>query len=795
MTRSLFLFIIATLPLLVSAQMNEKSGAENQRSDTLDVLDYKIGLDFSDFASQTITGSCRVKFESKMNNINAISLDLLQFTIDSVRSAGNPVTFQYNDTLLRIDLLSTMSQGDIDSVTIYYNGQPQMDPSGFGGFYFQGDYAYNLGVGFLAKPHNYGRTWHPCFDNFVERATYDITVVSPSDKFAYSNGYIAEEFVDGGGMNVRRWILGESIPTYLACVGVAPYTHVDQTYVSSLTNTQTPVMLIAAPQDTTNFKASFVNLFGAMDAFESNYGPYEWNKIAFALVPFNGGAMEHATCIMYPAVTANGNLQYETLMAHELSHHWWGNLVTCMTSGDMWINEGIASYSESIFLEHVYDYGRYIEELKGVHRGVIQSAHISDGEFYALSGVPHSATYGDHSYQKGATMMHNMRTYMGDQDFFDGLKYIQTNFAFDNIDATGFKNALEASSGQDLDPFFDGYVFNPGFNGYELDSFDIQAVGSDYEVTVYVEQKLFQAPDYFDNIPLEVTFTGDDWQTVTTDFIMNGQTGTATITIPFAPEMVGLNQNDKLLNAVTGESIVIKETGMESLTYPYFFLDVTSEDDSTLFRVDHHRVSPDPINSAFIGNQFVISTERFWKVDGIWSDSFETEARFTYDARQNSSGYLDTALMTSHNGVAFHEDSLVLLWRPNQSVRWEEYPFYERNPFSGDTDGYGRLEATTLLKGEYAFGFRKSVANTNESVSKQFKLYPNPTSNDLTIDLLSASGAINVKIYDNSGNHQFSRDYSGNKVVLPTSNLRKGVYHVIIAVDDKTIGVQQFIKQ
>ena len=596
-------------------------------------------------------------------------------------------------------------------------------------------------------------------------------------------------------MNVRRWILEESIPTYLACVGVAPYTHVDQTYVSTLTSTQTPVMLIAMPQDTTDFKSSFANLFGAMDAFESNYGPYEWNKIAFALVPFNSGAMEHATCIMYPASTANGNLQYETLMAHELSHHWWGNLVTCMTAGDMWINEGIATYSESIFLEHVYDYERYIKELKGIHRDVIQTAHISDGEFYALSGVPHTATYGDHSYQKGATMMHNLRTYMGEQAFFDGLKYIQTNFAFDNIDAVGFKNALETSSGQDLDPFFDGYVLNPGFNGYELDSFDIETVGADYQVTVYVEQKLFEAPGFFDNIPLEITFTGADWQKSTQEFIMSGQTGSATFTIPFNPEMVVLNENDKLLNAVTGETIVINETGMENLNYPYFFLDVASEDDSTLFRVDHHRVAPDPIVSAYIGHQFVISTERFWKIDGIWSESFETGARFTYDARQNSSGYLDTALMTGHDGVAFHEDSVVLLWRPNQSVRWEEYPFYERNTFSGQTDGYGRLEATTLLKGEYAFGFRKNVANTTEQISKQFKLYPNPTSGNLSIELLTNSGEINVKVYDNAGSHKFSLNSTGDQIDLPTKQLKKGVYHAVITLNGLMIGTQQFIKQ
>ena len=767
----------------------------NLRSDTIDVLDYKLELDVIDFAGEMITANCRVKFEAKLNNVSSISLDLLTFDIDSVRSGGNTVNFNYNDTLLVVELLSILNQSEIDSVTVYYSGQPPLDPSGFGGFYFQGEYAYNLGVGFLADPHNYGRTWHPCFDNFVERATYDITIISPSDKFAYSNGFIQNEFVDGNGRNVRRWIMQESIPTYLACVSVAPYTHVDQTFVSSLTNNQTPVMLIAKPQDTTNLKASFVNLFGAIDAFESNYGPHVWNKVGFVLVPFSGGAMEHATCITYPRFAANGNLQFETLMAHELAHSWWGNLVTCETAGDMWINEGIASYSESIFLEHVYGYDRYIKELKGVHRDIVQTAHLSDGAFYALSGVPQTVTYGKHTYQKGATMMHNLRTYMGDQAFFEGLKYIQTNFAFDNINAVGFKDALEASSGQDLDPFFDGFVMNPGFNGYEIDSFSVEPIGSQFEVTVHVQQKLFQAPDYFDNIPLEVTFTGMNWEQNTQSFYMNGQTANETFTVDFNPEMVVLNQNDKLLNAVTGEQIVIREPGMESLNYPYFFLDVSVEDDSTLFRADHYRLSPDPIVIPYISNQFVISTERFWKIDGVWSSSFEADARFTYDARETNVGYLDTALMTDQNGVAFHEDSVVLLWRPNQAVRWEEYPFYERNTFSNVTDGYGRIETTTLLKGEYTFGFRKNIASVSSESQDQFKLYPNPSKHKLTIETGKSNGEIEVTIYDAAGALRFSAREQGNEITFSTKELAAGTYHALITVDGQKLGTQQFIKQ
>ena len=78
------------------------------------------------------------------------------------------------------------------------------------------------------------------------------------------------------------------------------------------------------------------------------------NKVGFSLVPFNGGAMEHATNIAYPISAANGGLGSEGLMSHELAHMWWGDNITCQTDGDMWINEGWASFSVYLFFEEVY---------------------------------------------------------------------------------------------------------------------------------------------------------------------------------------------------------------------------------------------------------------------------------------------------------------------------------------------------------------------------------------------------------------------------------------------------------
>lgn len=784
--------VLCPLPNLLGQNVSE---INNLRSDTLDVIDYHINMDFTNSSNSQISASCKVNFKSKMDGIGGISLDLLQLTVDSVQTSGNDLNYTYNDTLLRIDFVQPLNTGDLDSVTVYYQGSPQTDAAGFGGFYFQGVYTYNIGVGFDASPHNYGRVWHPCFDNFVERATYDIEVKSPPGSTSFSNGTIFNDSTTPNNENVRHWKIENEIPSYLACVGVAPYTQVDQMYTSSLSNNQIPVVLAALPQDTTNLKNSFEHLFDAMDIYESSYGPYQWSKIGYTLVPFNGGAMEHATCIMYPSLTVDGSLQYETLMAHELSHHWWGDLVTCKTAGDMWINEGIAAYSESLFLDHVYGYDEYINNLKNTHEQVLQSTAFKDGGFFPISGVPENVTYGSTTYDKGATMMHNMRTYMGDTDFFSGLKAIQDHYAFQNIDATEFRDALTTYTGFDATEFFKDYIFNPGFDGFEIDSFVVVPQGGQYDVKVYVQQKLFEAPDLFENVPMQVTFVDSDWSSSSVVETLSGEHSSFTVNLPFDPKMVYLNKDSQLLNAVTEVDLTVASTGFQQLHYANFRMNVTKEEDSSFLRVEHFRVAPDAIQDPVTGYQFVISPDRYWKVDGILSSSFESKARIEYNSKNSAAGNLDNGLMIDHGGIAFNEDSLVLLWRPNQKEDWREYEYYNLKTFSNKTDGYGFVNLTKLAKGEYALAFRRSTLNTmDEEWVKKVKIYPNPTHDSVHIDWNQSGDNKQIKIFDNNGKLLKSAHFKGHEFILSTKNFPQGMYQIVFYKDETLVGNQKFIK-
>jgi aminopeptidase N len=667
------------------------SAQYNLRSDTVDVLRYKMELDFSDYTNQLISGNCEVVFEAKMNNIATISLDLLQMTIDSVKQNGIHLTSSYDDTLMIVSLNTNLNAGNKDSITVYYQGTPQLDPSGFGGFYFQGAYAYNIGVAFSAEPHNYGRTWHPCFDNFVERATYQVHIKSPINTKGYANGLITADSTDGIN-NYRTWKINQEIPTYLATVAVSNYTHVEQTFTSALNSATIPMYLIAAPNDTANMKSSFVNLTGAMNAFETDYGPYLWDKVGFHLVPFSSGAMEHATDITYPIVTADGSLSYETLMAHELSHHWWGDLVTCRTSEDMWINEGMASFSERIFLEHIYGYERYINDVKANHKNVLQNAHINDGGYYPLSGVPHDVTYGDHSYNKGSDMAHTLRGYMGDADFFNVLQSFLDVNKFKDVDALDFRDHITANSPFDATDFFNDWIFNPGFPAFYVDSTVVIPNGAEFDVTVYVHQKLNGTSQLDSNVPLQVSFLGSNWELESDSLIASGEYSNFIFTLPFNPIDTYLNGDDHIMQAVTAQNEVISSNGTKDLTYPLFRYITSSVTDSSLVRIEHYWVAPDPIKDVEQGWLYELSQDRFWRVSGILSSGYEASARVFFNGKNVGGGNLDVELV---NSPGFTEDSLFVMYRENAGDEWSPTSATISH-LGSHTDGYGYFNIDTL---------------------------------------------------------------------------------------------------
>ncbi len=766
--------------------------ASNLRSDTIDILNYTINLNITDFTTNVIKGNTKVKFTPKINGVNKLNLDLLKLILDSVKLGGVTLASSYNDTLLQLNLPATYNIGDTANVIVYYHGTPQGDASGWGGFYFQSGYAYNLGVGFAALPHVYGRVWFPCFDNFVERSSYEFNITTNGGKLAYCNGYLAKDTTDGGGDRTRKWILNEQIPSYLACVAVANYAQINQTYNGIAATV--PIVIAAVATDTTAVKSSFINLPLALSTFENHFGPYMWNKVGYSMVPFNSGAMEHATNIAYPKATATGSLTYQNLFVHELSHHWFGDLATCRTAEDMWLNEGWAHYCEFLFFETLNGYSSYLTYVRANHEDNLHFNTPKEGVL-TLSNIPQTFTYGDHVYNKGADVAHTMRGYMGDSLFFYSVKTYLANNNFNDVSSLDFQNALTAASGIDMSDFFNGWVFNPGWPHFSIDSSTIVPSGSNFNVTVFVKQKLTDAPAYFTNVPLEVTFKASDWTENTQKLVMSGPNASFNFTVPFDPKFIVINFGEKISHAVAPEYKKIKTSGAVSFANAKMNLNVISISDSAFIRIEHNFTAPDPAFAI----PFRLSPNHYWKVDGILPATFYSKATVNYDGRTSSfagSLWLDNDLINTL------EDSLVLLYRRNAAVNWSVYPNYSKNMMSINTDKRGIITIDSLQLGEYVFAMMDYASgiqsHTSAKQDQGLKIYPNPAKDKITVELLSSQ----IKISENS--ILLVTDVSGkvihkeklnlqNNVIINTASFSNGMYFISLKTKDGVVAKSKFV--
>jgi aminopeptidase N len=779
-----YLKYIALLTLFISPIFTVN--AADLRSDTVDILHYRIHLNIINISGKQIDGYSVLDCHPLKNGVRSLNLDLLKLSIDSVKMGATLLSYTYNDTLVQINLGATYGSNDTFQLAVYYHGSPVKDLSNWGGFYFQSPFAFNLGVGFDADPHNYGRIWFPCFDNFVERSTYTFEIVTANNNTSYCNGELTSQVTLSGDTIMRTWEMKESIPTYLACVAVGPYAEVTWNYQGI--QSKIPVLLAVKAVDSTKLKGSFLHLNDAMDAFEKAYGPYRFNKIGYTVVPFSSGAMEHASNIAYPSNTVNGNTGSELLMAHELSHHWWGNLITCSTAEDMWINEGWASYSAHLFTEHVYGHMPFIEAVKANHLSVIQYAHIREGKYWAISGIPHDITYGMHVYDKGASVAHNLRSYMGDSLFFKGIQKFMSDHAFSDVSSEMLRDDLSAFSGIDLSDFFDDWVFGSGYTHINLDSFSVTPTSGLYDVTLYVRQKKRGSDHFFSNVPVSVFLHDENFNRTEASIMVSGEFSSFTLQTPINPILVSLNADNKLAMAVTTDEKYISQGGKYVFDNAKIKLDVASVKDSFLFRAEHHWATPDPMVNLQAG--YHLSNYRYWKVDGIFPSPQAIKASLEFDGRNilsGGSGNLDNDLTKNGN------DSIILLYRKDASHDWWQFQYYHKVSFSGLS--FGTMEIDSLIPGEYVLANGYSAIGLKEVKEKKvrIKISPNPVLDVLKVKDVSGDTSVKeLMIFTVEGKLMLRQNMHAEENI-DVSKFRAGNYLIYITQDRSMIYSGKFI--
>jgi aminopeptidase N len=578
------------------------------------------------------------------------------------------------------------------------------------------------------------------------------------------------------GKRLCHWTLHDEIPSYLASVAVAEYVCVRDTFNGIMGHI--PIEIWVLPTDTLKARNSFVNLKNILHLYEDKFGPYRWEKVGYVAVDFSSGAMEHATNIAYPSLAINGNTSYEILYAHELSHHWFGDLITCSKAEEMWINEGWATFCEFLHDETFLGYDTYLTNKRSKLNSVLRYAHLDDGGYYALNNIPPSNTYGKSSYDKGSLVVLNLRTFLGDSLFYAVFKQFLADNPFKTVTSEQMRDYVAQHANPKAYDFFNSWVFTPGFPHFSVDSFSVAPHGADWQIIVYSQERLRGRTTYSTYAETEITLMDTLWNTFTSKIHLQQGFGVDTFITSVKPSVIYTDLYEKINDATTDQYKVLKSVNSYTFAQTFFIGQVTQISDSAFVRVVHNWVAPDSLATPIPG--LIISHERYWDVQGIFPQNFVMKGKFNYSKTTTpAGGGMDCELMT--NNI----DSMVVLYRPDKHHDWQIIP---HTKVGSAYTGY--MVVDSLKQGEYTFGIKNWSLwnNTGENIQPNSKplIIPNPTKNDCTIYYAFNSNST-IETINNQGVviKQVKLNSETKSYILPFDNAQSGMYFIRITCPGK----------
>lgn len=736
--------------------------AQDNITDSIDALHYDLRLDIGNNTANRIEGSAAVTLHI-LRQVDSIGLELCPSDIDSVWLDGTATAFRYDagTRLLQVPFYGTA--GDTATVTVFYRKGQYIAPQGWGGFYFDNNIYYNLGIAIYEYPHNIGKAWYPCRDNFYDRATYRFEITAKPGWKAICTGMPDTVTTGADGSSTWCWTLNRQTPTYLVGVAVAPFHIIEREFESEYATY--PGIIGFINHDSTSVWRVFDHIGRVLPMYERRFGPYRWDRVGY--VSTSKGSMEHAGNVAF--TTQCMSSQQEACLAtmsHEFAHSWFGNLITCASSEDMWINEGGASFCEEVAVEAIYaesDPLRYKDYAKENLRDVLNSTHISDDGFKPVYGQTHDYTYGSTVYNKGATVWHSLRGYLGDSLFYASMQTLFERHAFKSIDSWQLRDSLSVYSGIDLTDFFRFHVFTAGFNDFIIDSIHNDRAST----AVYIRQKSYGTDSLADGNRVWVTFfSGDLKRTAKRLVTFDGERTKAVFQLGFRPAFAIADYGDALSKASISQQFTAKEKSSVELTTALFRAEVNKveEGDSIWLYVTHHWTNPD----TSLSPRYLRMADRWWQVTGVIPEGSRVGGRFYY-SRTGSDRTLDENLMS--NSSEFNQ--VCLLYREDAASEWQ----LVTNLHTGNS-AQGYYVMNSLKTGQYTLAMIDTgYVNIDDvrTVEQTVNVYPNPSAGTVTIQTPEAGEPLNLDVCD-TGGRVVLKDVavsSGEQVAL---NLKPGNY-------------------
>jgi len=475
------LFILCSVP----AAGRQYPPLNHPRDRNYDVLNYRLTVSV-DLETKTLAGDAEITLVPIPPLLDAVALDAVGFTVSRVKVNGVQGEYSHPGDTLLVPLGKPYGPADTLTITVsysvtdppkglYFSGPDASDPDKPWQLYSQGESQEN-------------RYWIPCYDFPNDKATSEMIVTVKSGLTAISNGaFLGAEKDLTGARTTYHW--KESLPhvSYLISLVVGEYTLVADEWRGK------PIMNYVYRDNAADAPRSFEKTPSMMDFFSELTGyPYPWEKYGHAIVQdFIYGGQENvsiSTLTDYTIHDSRAHLDRNSdgLVAHELAHQWFGDLVSVRDWSELWLSEGFATYLTLLSEGHDKGADEFSYQLKQTQDNVV-SSDVGERRRPTVTKRYFSPDnlFDNRIYGKGACVLNMLRRTVGDELFLKSLRKYVSEYAFRSVETNQLRIAFEDVSGVNLDWFFDQWVYGAGYPKFDVSTRWDQALRA---VTVRVAQ-------------------------------------------------------------------------------------------------------------------------------------------------------------------------------------------------------------------------------------------------------------------------------------------------------------------
>lgn len=481
-----------------------------------DLLHTDLDLSF-DWARQAVLGKAKLKLKPFFYPQKELVLDAKDFEVGAINLvAGESLTklsYRYDEKVLRIYLPELLSSADTFEIEINYTAFPDRN-SGNGseaitdtkGLYFIDPLDTIPGKPTMIwtqgeTEHN--SKWFPTLDKPNERATQLFKLTVPDTMVSISNGKLIKQEKLENGLRKDFWQMDLPHAPYLAAIAIGPFGKAEAKW------RDIPLGYYVEKGFEKGAAKVFENTPEMMGFFEDKLGVnYPWPKYDQIVVrDFVSGAMENTSAsIFMEELRLNEreaiDSEWDYIIAHELFHHWFGDLVTSESWANLTLNEAFANYSEYLWNEYKYGKDQAALKLVSEMEGYFAESESKQEDLIRFNYADSEDMFDAHSYNKGGVVLNMLRRQVGDEAFFKALNEYLRRHAFQSVEVHDLRLAFERVSGQDLNWFFNQWFLDKGHPElfFQVDYSQPENI----LVSAYQVQNLENAPLY--QLPIEISW-------------------------------------------------------------------------------------------------------------------------------------------------------------------------------------------------------------------------------------------------------------------------------------------------